>query len=226
MRAQDKSAFCSAAEVFDAWILVRETNPFSLDYIDKVGYIPKPIHCKANTAKRDSDGFKLAGLVASPIIHASAFDITTKLMENWSDLEARFVEDGSGFSLDQSKESKHFGCVKFGENYMYGDYDLYDVIFNRDSRGKDVDPRRNFALVGELHGVEHNCHPRFPLLQRHINSLLKKDLIQHGAWAQFGGHLEGNVLRFSPKGEILTLSKQEVLSWYSELNRKTRKENW
>lgn len=91
---------------------------------------------KAKTAKADSSGFKLAGLIASPITHPSAFDITRNFLDNWRDLNARLVEVGSGFSLNQSRASEHYGCVKLGEDYLYGDFDLYDVIFNRDSRGK------------------------------------------------------------------------------------------
>ena len=36
------------------WILVRHTNKYSLDYIGKTGYYPKPIGCKAKTADRKS----------------------------------------------------------------------------------------------------------------------------------------------------------------------------
>ena len=47
MRDRDKKYFLEAAHKFNAWIIVRLTNPKSMQYIGMPGYWPKRIDCGA-----------------------------------------------------------------------------------------------------------------------------------------------------------------------------------
>ena len=50
-RQEDQLVFGSVAQLEKVWILVRETNPVSLQlYAGKQGYSPKPFTCQAKTA--------------------------------------------------------------------------------------------------------------------------------------------------------------------------------
>lgn len=71
IRPNDVRAFRDAAMAFKVHILVRRTNPASLQYIGRKGYIPKPVDCKPKTADFDvllPGGLisKCAGLVVDP----------------------------------------------------------------------------------------------------------------------------------------------------------------
>jgi hypothetical protein len=73
VRPQDFDAFTTAAKRFQVQILVRRTNPQSLSYIGRPGYMPKPVDCKPKTADHDvllPDGriSRCAGLVVDPMI--------------------------------------------------------------------------------------------------------------------------------------------------------------
>lgn len=59
------------------FVLVRRTNIYSVPYIGKPGFVPKPLECKPKTAKSDADflnekgkriKLKCAGLVVNPFL--------------------------------------------------------------------------------------------------------------------------------------------------------------
>src|SRR4051812_20005553 len=89
MRPQDVPHFQRAASHFRVWILVRDTNLASLEYIDlaKAGqnYFPKPIDCKPKTADRSPSSRKHAGLVVDPEASAASFTDSKleKALEEW-----------------------------------------------------------------------------------------------------------------------------------------------
>jgi len=70
LRRADVVAFSEVAAATETIILLRTTNPKSLPYIGLKGYTPKPIDCKAKTAKVDDvvNGYAVecAGLVVDP----------------------------------------------------------------------------------------------------------------------------------------------------------------
>lgn len=73
IRPQDFDAFAAAAKHFRVQILVRRTNPHSLQYIGHPGYMPKPLDCKPKTADQNvtlPNGVvsRCAGLVVDPMI--------------------------------------------------------------------------------------------------------------------------------------------------------------
>jgi hypothetical protein len=228
MRAQDQASVSAAASWFQAWILVRPTNPASVAYIGQTGFRPKPIHVKAKTADKNVGFFLTAGLVVSPSIHPTAFHDAARAMSYWGETQALLAQKIGDVSLDEDKQSKHYGCLKLNNSFLHGDYDLYDIIFTKDFRGQSLDPRRNFGVVDRLNGVTHIRDPRFSQVQQFINTQIGvADMVQHGGQAQFGTHTGEPLTVFSPDGlPGRQLSGGEVRSWYEAMKRKLVGEKW
>lgn len=210
MRPQDKSAFLEAARQLQVWILVRRTNVASLQYIGRPGYTPKRIDCKAKTADLDLKNLKLAGLVVSPIVHPNSFKTsrTQKAKESW---EAMNKLIGTVYTVDMDTRSRHYGCLKLGNSYIHGDYDLYDVI--------DVtQAHRNLALVETLLGQPHRRGPNVLAVQNLVNTRIGSPMIQHGGEAQYADHSEQSIDAFGPNGEDVTiLNEFSVRDWYEKV---------
>ena len=228
MRHQDQASFSAAAKEFQAWILVRPTNKDSLAYIGQPDYRPKPIQVKAKTAEKNVGSYRTAGLVVSPSIHPTAFYDAARATSYWAETQTLLDQKSGDVSLDDDKQSKHYGCLKLNNCYLHGDYDLYDIIFTKDFRGQPLDPRRNFGIVGTLNGVTHIRDPRFSQVQQFINAqLCIADMVQHGGQAQFGTHTDESLTVFSPDGlPGRQLSGGEVRSWYEAMKRKLVGEKW
>ena len=86
MRGKDVRIFCMMAQKYNVYILVRQTNQESLNYIGKQGYYPKPAAIKAKTADIDPPllsypvngqyrtvQHKIAGLVPHPWFQPDVF---------------------------------------------------------------------------------------------------------------------------------------------------------
>ena len=86
MRGKDVRVFCTVARKYNIYILVRQTNQASLNYVGKPGYYPKPAAIKAKTAVNDPPPFactahgqtrnvqhKIAGLVPHPEFQPAAY---------------------------------------------------------------------------------------------------------------------------------------------------------
>jgi len=141
IRRQDVAAFRDAARRFKVHILVRRTNPASLQYIGRKGYMPKPIDCKPKTADKDvvlASGriVRCAGLVVNPMLPGfdKAFESTekrTKAVKSWRDFECKHgigsdhltpgktLMDGS--SLEKIGGSYHYTLDRGGVYLMQQD---------------------------------------------------------------------------------------------------------
>lgn len=211
MRPQDKTVFLEAARFFQSWILVRRTNPASLQYIGMDGYTPKPIDCKAKTADIPH---KLAGLVVDPRIHPKAFKPhrQSSAEEAWRSMQPLL---GKKYIVNEDKKSPHYGCVLLNGCCIHGDYDLYDVI--------DVtEPRRNLGLVTTLEGQKHVRAARFYEVQSFICSRIGSEMVKHGGEAQYADHTDQILDVFEPGGAQWELSnKAEIVTWYQNIGRRT-----
>lgn len=98
MRAKDLRVFCMIAQKYGVYILVRQTNDASLNYIGRPGYYPKPAAIKAKTADKDPVPFsytqggqqrtarhQIAGLVANPWFQPAVYhdDKLAKARDYW-----------------------------------------------------------------------------------------------------------------------------------------------
>ncbi|MGH9621846.1 MAG: hypothetical protein ACRD45_19335 [Bryobacteraceae bacterium] len=209
MRPQDKIVFLEAARLFQSWILVRRTNRASLAYIGVKGYISKALHCKAKTADLDIPPYTLAGLVVDPRIHPSAFRPKKKpeAEKAWKSTEPLM---GKTFIVDENRQSRHYGCLMDQGNYIYGDYDLYDMI--------DItQPWLNVAESEILLGQPNRFDPRFPALQSFVNFAIGIPMLQHGDQMKYADHSEEPIDAFGPHGEETTLlNKFTTLAWYKQ----------
>ena len=210
MRPQDKSVFLEAASQFQVWILVRRTNVASLRYIGKPGYTPKRIDCKAKTADLDSKGYSLAGLVVSPEIHPNCFKPgkVQKAKDAWESMSPLI---GTVYTVESNSRSPHYGCLKLGNSYIHGDYDLYDII--------DItQAHRNLASVETLLGQPHRRGPKVLTVQKFVNNRIGSPMIQHGGEAQYADHSEQSIDAFGPNGEDVTiLNEFSVRGWYDKV---------
>jgi hypothetical protein len=206
----DKQIFLDAARHFQAWILVRRTNPASLEYIGKPGFVPKPINCKAKTADHDLGTDKLAGLVIDPTDREAAFkpERVQDALKCWKETTQLL---GKVFTVDQGVSSRHRGCLMLQGNYIHGDYDLYDII--------DItQAHRNLAAVEVLLGQPHRRGANVLRVQEFVNSRIGSPMLQHGADAQFlSEHRSEPIDAFGPKGEDVTILNQySVKAWYQD----------
>lgn len=135
IRKKDVSIFQHVASRFNHYILVRYTNPASLEYMGKPNMYPKPIDCKVKTAQNDvfvklnghNFSSTTAGLVVDPtVIGPDAFEGTEKYKSAlywWED----FLKDKTPgeiktkifrrkrslgcYAVDMDIDSEHFGCL-------------------------------------------------------------------------------------------------------------------
>ncbi len=207
MREKDKVIFQAAATKFNYWILVRRTNVESLKYFGVAGYTPKPFECKAKTADHNSGSYQTAGLVVDPNIHPNAYKSgkSADVLKYWNETKT----DLSPFSVDTDKKSKHYGCLKYYNEYIHGDYDLYDII--------DADnPERNLGLVSDMKGYLHIVGPYFKKIADYINDRIGAPVIRHGGEYQYKDHSAQSIDVFKPKGitSFTILNEYSIREWY------------
>lgn len=196
MRKPDKLVFAACAIDKGLWILVRRTNPASLDYIGRPGFVPKPIDCKPKTA----DFGKFAGLVISPQLVQNAFSKSKqpKAEEAWTKFQK---EKSNRYTVDENPESEWYGCLLLNGQKLHGDYDLYDIVDPRNAR-------RNFAIVDTLHGQLHMRSPWLDEIQKWINDRVGAEVVQHSGEVQYSDHSDQTLDVFGPKGEYFTLGTE------------------
>jgi hypothetical protein len=214
MRELDKKVFSRVAFQEKLYILVRDTNVDSLDYIGKSGYIPKRIDCKAKTADFNVGNLELKGLVVDPTIHPKAFH-SKKFSETiavWDNRIPKLTGQQLGFSycVDANLKSKHYGCLMFNGKYIHGDYDLYDIVDPKY-------PSNNLALVEKLHGEPHMIGMHFNKVKNLVNAQIGVEMIQHSGAAQYALHSQQVIHVFCPDGEYKLIDNLSQLHfWYND----------
>lgn len=188
MRPSHKKIFEKAAKKFNCEIAVRPSNAASEQYIGSRGYKPKPIQCKAKTAKKGPN----AGLVVSPFLCPKAFNEGDLrfVRKTWKeDFEHILKTRGAGFCLNEKKEDPRYGCVLFHGDYLYSDYDLMSI---KKCRGIEIMPRaqkthfsKNLKLPSKAGStseiVEDHTKPIERAVLRFVQARSGIMLIQHGA---------------------------------------------
>lgn len=204
MRTEDQEKFSQTAVDFGWWILVRATNPASLPYIGRSGYCPKPPTCKAKTAEAGA----FAGLVVNPEVVRDAFPDAKKLSKARK-IWTQFYVGGKtppGYSIDAA--GAHAGCVRFEQQLIHGDYDLFDVVNPRLPTHWIALATSNSTAAEDM--ISWHQMQVKPIL----NSRLGISMIQHGVQAAFGTFEDEWVLLFGPHGERECLSKSDLEEFY------------
>jgi hypothetical protein len=198
MLADHKRHFCGAAREFQVFILVRDTNPASLQYIKQNGYAPKRIDCKAKTAETG----EFAGLVVDPTkLGTSAFSEQKleKALREWENF-VPVLKSGVGYDVESD------GRVTFQGKSIHGDYDLKDIV-------RAEQPFRNLGSIGYLYDQPHSTCSKYYLVRDYVNHRIEWPMIQHGPEAQYKGHSDEMIHMFYPSG------RYEPLASLSDLNR-------
>ena len=180
MRLQDRRIFSECAVSLKLWILVRRTNPKSLDYVGRAGLYPKTDRMQSQNSRRGIASW----IVVSADVLPNVFEPQKrgKALRIWEDFVIHHLGK-DGFDVDADKNSPRYGCLRQRGKYIYGDYDLYDIVLPDQAN-------RNLALVGKLHDQDHRRGPKFYEVQRFINSRIGAPMVQHGGEAQFTDHSE------------------------------------
>jgi len=215
IREQDKKIFARVAKNppigLGVWILVRGANEKSLAdkyMLDRAHYTPKPIDCKAKTAKEGP----CAGLVVNPHQAERAFsgcDLVSAIRV-WDEKKGnplKYSEFAAHYSIESRGPLK--GCVKLDGKYIFGDYDLKAVVVPGHESAI-------VALVTEIRGVQNARRgPKFYEVQREVNNAIGVKMVQHGADDEFTGHADETIFVFGPGGEYEELNGlPRIQEWY------------
>lgn len=222
MRPQDIEAFRAAARHFRVYIAVRRTNPASLDYIGKAGYVAKRLDCKAKTADQDCivEGAprKLAGLVADPhrvgpaAYKPGKYDKALKEWEKFRPLLApdmlgaggarayTYMPAGKLYTVQLDRAHQHYGCVMFASSsllsaakYVHGDYDLMAVV-------SESDLQSNVFVTEERLGQAHARSKEFFDVQHYVNRLIGAPMVLHGEQEHYSDDPKEDIDVFFPDG--------------------------
>ena len=215
MKPEHVRVFLQAAKAHSVVILVRRTNPESIKYMGRAGYVPKPIDCKAKTAQSDvminGKLRKTAGLVVNPQLpgFSSAFQSARKLNDAkkcWEDLEpnvSKLVYNARGantstylhrdkrFFVQMDPGHEHFGCVMISETGLVSNGSYIHGDYDLYGIVPVEDPQNNVIIQEQLHGKPHNRGLKFSQVQLSINQGLRRiggrklPMILHGSQEKF-----------------------------------------
>lgn len=222
MRQEDIHIFQHAAIQANSWILLRQTNIHSLKFVGRADCSPKPMSCKFKTANRDSKSCATAGLVVSYEMHPDAFDKPEKAQKEWAKYAAKYGlekrqapahKPNNGYGLDLNEKSDRFGCITFEGKYLFGDYDLFDII-------RKGDESRNMGVMGEEDGENKVTGINYYQVRDYVNQRIGVDMIQHPGAALFDRSFE-DVYVFAPTGTFEEWSairlREEYRKWKRRL---------
>lgn len=245
MTSEQAAVFSAAARHFDVYILVRRTNPASLQYIGRAGFTPKRLDCKAKTA--DQDGrtpdrgrIACAGLVVDPTIAgATAFRSAhkyRKALEEWHRFASRqltrevcswegqqrltYIPRGGLYLVDLDPASPRHGCVKFTSNSLISAAKYVHGDFDLYGIVPADDPGRNVRVTEQRHGYAHARSPEFLDVQIFVNKKLGVPMILHGAQEAYAPtHDEDELDIFHPDGRTVTAAESaaEIARVYATL---------
>jgi hypothetical protein len=236
MRPRDAHAFRSVALIQKVYIIVRQTNPQSVQWIGNADYMAKPIDCKPKTADFDVqvDGHPVetAGLVVNPVLPGfeSVFKSPGKAAKagtEWKKFFHTLHERGEpiglcqprngrevrtwpgarpGWAVQMCRTSKHYGCLLYS-TYPQGINGKY-VHGDYDLFGiaPGDDPTRIRRRNEELSGQKHSRGPNTQSVQFAFNALSGLPLVKHGEQELFAGFDEESLDVFKPDGSTRTLN--------------------
>ena len=216
MRPQDVEAFALAALVYKVYILVRRTNPDTLQYIGKPGFIPKHIDCKAKTADKNvvlhGRLQEVAGLVVDPhIVGPGAYKDgkIAKALKAWQDFKHHLAPPGNTpvttaarYGVQADPAQPRFGAVVTWRNnyripsmqvFVHGDYDLFSIV-------PEDDRASNVFVVSDLLGLKNSRSKQLFDVQNYVNARMGVPMVLHGEQDHFDDTFDDVVDIFFPDG--------------------------
>jgi len=232
MRPQDVDAFALTARVYKVFILVRRTNPDSLQYIGKPGFIPKHIDCKAKTADNNvvlhGRLQELAGLVVDPnLVGAGAYKPGKhgKALDSWRAFQSHLAPPGrtpvttaQRYGVQDDPSQPRYGAVVTWRNnyripsmrvFVHGDYDLFSVV--------PTDDRATNVFVQELLlGQHHSRGKQLMDVQNYVNARMGVPMVLHGEQDHYDNTFDDTVDIFYPDGTTVVSRSQVALRQFFE----------
>jgi hypothetical protein len=228
MTPEQAKVFIAAAKLYGVYILVRRTNPASLERVSDPMCVPKRLDCKAKTADKDYVHPKFgpkrtAGLVVDPTVTGPfAFRTNAKYeeaMKQWADFSRHmldpavgsfenqrkltYVPNGRFYFVDLDPASERFSCVKFSISSVLAAGKYIHGDFDLYGIVPASDPRRNVAVHEQRLGQKHVRHPEFFDVQHFVNKRLGVPMILHGAMEGYSSeHPDEGIDIFHPDGRV------------------------
>ena len=232
MRPQDVDAFALTALVYKVYILVRRTNPDSLQYIGKPGFIPKHIDCKAKTADNNvmlaGRLQEIAGLVVDPnIVGPGAYKAGKhgKALDAWRHFTSHLAPPGrtpvttaQRYGVQDDPSQPRYGAVVTWRNnyripsmrvFVHGDYDLFSIV--------PVDERNTNVFVQELLlGQPHSRGKQLMDVQNYVNARIGVPMVLHGEQDHYDNTFDDTVDIFFPDGTTVISRAKSGLQQFFE----------
>ncbi len=227
MSAAHARAFQDAARHFNVYILVRQTNILSLQYVGKPKFVPKRLDCKAKTADTSFSGVhgqkKVGGLVVDPTITGPmAFNSSgkyQKALKEWSGFESKmlrheiktmagqkrltYIPNGGFYFVDLEPKSEYYGCVKFASNSLITAGKYIHGDFDLYGIVRADNPSQNVAVQEKRLGQVHARSPEFLDVQTYVNRVIGVPMILHGAQETYDpAHSDEALDIFAPDGTM------------------------
>ena len=219
--------FSKMAQDNDQFIIVRDGNVDSMKFQGKKGYTPKPVTCKAKTAKFGPD----AGTVVDPTHprQAAFWDAAeraaadegpdalkkvradrAKAADSWESFKTSQVDTpGSGYTVDPD------GVVRLHGDKVHGDYDLHGVFDgtskDRVSFGSGAEGDPNVALASQ----------RRQQMNETLNPGSNKEMVQHGGqddWLNPNKRPDPPSTAFTPDGQQVHLADEQAMEQFYKDN--------
>jgi hypothetical protein len=238
MTPRDENVFLKAADEFQAWILVRQTNPKSLQYLRKTIYQSKPISCKPKTADLplSRSDKKIDGLVADPNRWPAAFSKLSDARQFWSEFRLEhglgefketingFIFSGPrssalGFAINTEPTSTHEGCLTLEGKYLYGDFDLFDIVFLKKPGVAAVEVVPTGPRFAKKFNIDDHRDEQWQKIANFINLQLGVPMIQHGSQFLYKPKEFQQVDAFGPNRTQEEWSAAEVQRKYQQWGR-------
>jgi len=226
MRPLDIAACREAAKFHQVYILVRRTNPKSIQYIGSPGYVAKRLDCKAKTADKPvtlSGGLQkeVAGLVVDPTLEGfhAAFKPgkLIEAQEEWrkfkplvapamltadGKLAYTYMPKGKYYAVQLDKNHKHYGCVMFSQSSLLSAAKYIHGDYDLYDIVPVANPEENIVYQGRRLDVPHNRGKRFFDVQHFLNRKMGAPLVLHGSQAKWKDHTNEPIDIFCPNGDV------------------------
>ena len=243
MRDKDITAFKRTARHFGVYILVRRLNPESKDRIGKPDCDPKPIDCKAKTAKKSfyhsglGRHLDIGGLVVNPTLpgfeaaypngaHAEAVKEWNKFGDHLAPPPARQADGGyvpawipgKRYFVDMDPNSSRYGAVKLTPTGLVSAAKYIHGDYDLYAIVAKEEPASNTRVRETLHGQPHTRGREFKDVQYMLNREMGVTMVLHGSQEKFKTDMDDQVDAFYPDGQTVVCLRgsQMIGSFYAK----------
>jgi hypothetical protein len=228
-RETDIAAFKRAAKLFKVYIAVRRINPKSIPYMEKAGYAPKLIDCKAKTAENNvrinGRDYKTAGLVIDcdvykdHLLDAFGADKIAGAVKEWSKFTAggklapksiygedgkslRTIEPAFSYFTQMDPSHEHYGCIRHSPTTQARGGKYVHGDYDLYAVVPADNPSANKFVIDEggRLGERHARSQHQMDVQNYITAHIGPGMVSHGEQDTFKQDLNDELDLFHPDG--------------------------